>query len=259
MSNPSTMAGDFLSLIASQKLSPLRADALLQSAPLQTQATTVFAFHFAEGVIMAGDRRATAGNVIVTDKVDKVMEIDSTSLLAIAGVPATAFEMARVLQTSFEYYRRSQLQQLSLPAKVRALARLLRENLPMTMQGIGIVVPLFAGLDQSVKPARPQIYFYDPLGAQFEAVGHAASGSGSGTIRSIMRYEEHYGSPPPPRMNLAEAVRFALRLLMVASEFDSATGGVDPMTQSFATIRVLRSSGIEIVSDERQAEFLKRP
>ena len=86
---------------------------------------------------MAGDRRATAGNVIVTDRVEKIIEIDSTSLLAIAGVPATAFEMARVLQTSFEYYRRSQLQPLSLPARVRALARLLRENLPMTMQGIG--------------------------------------------------------------------------------------------------------------------------
>jgi proteasome beta subunit len=253
------MAGDFLSLIAAQNLSPFRAEALSASAPVQTQATTVFAFHFAEGVLMAGDRRATAGNVIVTDKVDKIIEIDSTSLLAIAGVPATAFEMARTLQTSFEYYRRSQLQQLSLPAKVRALARLLRENLSMTLQGIGIVAPLFAGLDHAVKPPRPQIYFYDPLGAQFEAVGHAASGSGSGTIRSIMRYEEHYGNPRPSQMNLAEAVRFALRLLMVASEFDSATGGVDPLTHSFATIRVLGSNGVEIVSDAQQAEFLNRP
>jgi proteasome beta subunit len=87
---------------------------------VQTQATTVFAFHFADGVLMAGDRRATAGNIIVTDRVEKIIEIDSTSLLAIAGVPATAFEMARVLQTSFEYYRRSQLQPLSLPARVRA-------------------------------------------------------------------------------------------------------------------------------------------
>ena len=207
---------------------------------------------------MAGDRRATAGNVIVTDKVDKIIEIDATSLLAIAGVPATAFEMARTLQTSFEYYRRSQLQQLSLPAKVRAMARLLRENLPMTMQGIGIVAPLFAGLDQTVHPAKPQIYFYDPLGAQFEAVGHAESGSGSGTIRSIMRYEEHYGSPKPSQMNLAEAVRFALRLLMVASEFDSATGGVDPVTHSFATIRALGSDGIEIITDEKQADYLKQ-
>ncbi len=256
MSSETPMAGDFLSLLAAHKLAPWRAEAT-DGAPVQTQATTVFAFHFAEGVLMAGDRRATAGNIIDTDRVDKVIEIDAISLLAIAGVPATAFEMARVLQTSFEYYRRSQLQPLSLPAKVRALARLLRENLPMTMQGVGVVVPLFASLDQSVSPAKPQIYFYDPLGAQFQAVAHVASGSGSGTIRSIMSFQEQYGSPRPSQMKLAEAVKFALRLLMTASEFDSATGGVNPATQTYATLRVLRSTGVEAVTDEQQAEILK--
>lgn len=205
---------------------------------------------------MAGDRRATAGNVIVTDRVDKVIEIDATSLLAIAGVPATAFEMARVLQTSFEYYRRSQLQSLSLPAKVRALARLLRENLPMTMQGIGVVMPLFAGLDYAASPPKAQIFFYDPLGAQFQAVGYAASGSGSGTIRSILSFQEHYGTPRPSEMNLQQAVQFTLRLLMIASEFDAATGGVNPGTQTFATIKVLRAKGVETIEAAQQGEFL---
>jgi proteasome beta subunit len=256
--NPETpIAGDFLSLLAAHKLAPLTTVAA-SAAPVQTQATTVFAFRFAEGVLMAGDRRATAGNVIVTDRVDKIIEIDATSLLAIAGVPATAFEMARVLQTSFEYYRRSQLQSLSLPAKVRALARLLRENLPMTMQGVGVVAPLFAGLDQSVSPAEPRLYFYDPLGAQFQAVGHVASGSGSGTIRSILSFQEQYGDPKPSLMNLAQAVKFSLRLLMVASEFDSATGGVNPATDTYATIRVLRSAGVETVTEQQQSEFLKQ-
>ncbi|MBI3878386.1 MAG: proteasome subunit alpha [Verrucomicrobia bacterium] len=256
MSDATAIAGDFLSLLASRNLSPVRADATL-AAPVQTQATTVFAFQFADGVLMAGDRRATAGNVIVTDRVDKVIELDATSLLAIAGVPATAFEMARVLQTSFEYYRRSQLQSLSLPAKVRALARLLRENLPMTMQGVGVVVPLFAGVDTTVSPPKPQIFFYDPLGAQFQAVGFAASGSGSQTIRSVLSFQERYG-PKPSQMNLAEAVRFALRLLMTASEFDSATGGVNPAAETFATVKVLRGAGIQTVSFEQQAESLKQ-
>lgn len=257
MSSETPMAGDFLSLLAAHKLAPWRGEAS-PAAPVQTQATTVFAFHFGEGVLMAGDRRATAGNVIVTDRVDKVIEIDATSLLAIAGVPATAFEMARVLQTSFEYYRRSQLQPLSLPAKVRALARLLRENLPMTMQGVGVVAPLFAGLDQSFSPPKPQIYFYDPLGAQFQSVAHVASGSGAGTIRSILSFQEQHGHPRPSQMNLAEAVKFALRLLMVASEFDSATGGVNPATETYATIRVLRSTGVEAVTDQQQAKFLNQ-
>lgn len=256
MSNSLPIAGDFLSLLAGLRVAPLRGEGH-PSAPVQTQATTVFAFQFANGVLVAGDRRATAGNVIVTDRVDKVIEIDSTSLLAIAGVPATAFEMARVLQTSFEYYRRSQLQSLSLPAKVRALARLLRENLPMTMQGVGVVMPLFAALDQTVQPSRAQIYFYDPLGAQFHAVGHAASGSGSGSIRSILSFQERHGQPPPSKMTLREAVQFALRLLMVAAEFDSATGGVNPETHTFATIKVLQSSGVQDIDAEQQAEFLR--
>jgi len=256
MSGATPIAGDFLALLAERRLAPSHA-VPAADAPVQTQATTVFAFHCAEGVLMAGDRRATAGNIIVTDRVEKIIEIDPTSLLAIAGVPATAFEMARVLQTSFEYYRRSQLQPLSLPARVRALARLLRENLPMTMQGIGVVVPLFAGIDQTVSPPQPQIYFYDPLGAQFQAVGYAASGSGSGTIRSILSYQERYGSPRPGEMNLAEAVRFTSRLLTSASEFDSATGGVNPATDTYATIKLLRPTGVETITDSQQKEFLR--
>jgi proteasome beta subunit len=256
MSDPSPIASDFLALLARHHVAPL-STVVAPDAPVQTQATTVFAFHFAEGVLMGGDRRATAGNIIVTDRIDKVLELDATSLLAIAGVPATAFEMARVLQTSFEYYRRSQLQSLSLPAKVRALARLLRENLPMTMQGVGVVMPLFAGVDQTLSPPRPQIYFYDPLGAQFQAVGYAASGSGSGTIRSVLSFQERYGQPRPGEMNLKQAVQFALRVLMTASEFDSATGGVNPDAHTFATIKVLRGSGIEDIEAARQAELLK--
>jgi len=247
--------GDFLSLLGRNSLAPLTVSPSA-GAPVETQATTVFAFRFSEGVLMAGDRRATAGNLIVTDRVEKVMALDDTSLLAIAGVPATAFEMARVLQTSFEYYRRSQLQPLSLPARVRALARLLRDNLPMTLQGVGVVVPLFAGVDTAASPPEPRIFFYDPLGAQFQAVNHAASGSGGGTIRSILAYQERHGSPRPEAMTTGEAIAFALRMLMTAAEFDTATGGVNPGARHFATVKILRPDGVETVSDDRQAAAL---
>ena len=120
----------------------------------------------------------------------------------------------------------------------------------MTMQGIGVVVPVFAALDHAVNPARPHIFFYDPLGAQLHAVTHAASGSGSTSIRSILSLEEQFGAPAPSRMDLPQAVRFSLRLLMVASEFDSATGGVNPANHTFATIRVLRPDGVQVVTTE---------
>ena len=96
------MNGDFLALLPKPPLAQVSA-----SAPEIVQGTTVFAFHCREGVVIAGDHRATAGNTIFSDKTEKILELDSHSLMAIAGVPATAFEMARTLQTTFEYYRRS--------------------------------------------------------------------------------------------------------------------------------------------------------
>jgi proteasome beta subunit len=88
-------------------------------------------------------------------------------------------------------------------------------------------------------------------------VGYAASGSGSGTIRSILSFQENYGNPKPSGMSLEQAVQFALRLLMTASEFDSATGGVNPGTKSFATLKVLRPAGVETINAEKQREYLE--
>src|SRR5712672_3807950 len=133
------MTGDFLALLDKSRLPPLTTG--VAAAPPQLTATTVFAFHCAEGVIIAGDHRATAGNTIFSDKTEKILELDAHSLMAIAGVPATAFEMARTLQTTFEFYRRSQLQSMSLLAKIRALSKLLRDNLAATLQGFGVVAP----------------------------------------------------------------------------------------------------------------------
>ncbi|HEY1171875.1 MAG TPA: proteasome subunit alpha [Verrucomicrobiae bacterium] len=247
------IAGDFLGLLAQHNLRPLSAEASSR-APEQTHSTTVFAFRFRDGVLVAGDRRATAGNIIVADDVNKIIEIDRSSVLAIAGVPAMAFEMARAMQVSFAYYRRSQLQPLSLEAKVRALARLLRENLPLTLQGVGVVAPVFATVETQGDRIVPRIYFYDPLGAQFEAVSFAASGSGSGTVRSVLSFQERFGEVKPSTMTLKQAIRFAHNVLTVASEFDAATGGVDPTRTLWPILKVLDDKGVrDVQSTEHQA------
>ena len=243
------MNGDFLALLPKGSFAPASASA---SAFEPLQATTVFAFHCADGVVIAGDHRATAGNTIFSDKTEKILDLDSHSLMAIAGVPATAFEMARTLQTSFEFYRRSQLQSMSLPAKIRALSRLLRDNLPGTLQGFGIVAPIFVGVELNDPVAKPSIYFYDPLGAQFEATAYAGSGSGSGSIKSVLHYLETWGDPRPADMSLSQATTLAIRLLMTAAEFDSATGGVQPDQKLFATIKFLSRDGIQTISTVEQ-------
>jgi len=246
------MTGDFLALLGQK---PFPSVVASNANPLALEATTVFAFHCAEGVIIGGDHRATAGHTVFSDKTEKILELDSHSLMAIAGVPATAFEMARTLQTAFEFYRRSQLQPMSLPAKIRALSRLLRENLPATLQGVGAVSPIFAGSEEGAP--RPVIYFYDPLGAHFEAAAFAGSGSGSSAIRSILHYLETWGGPKPSELPLREATVLANRLLMTAAEFDTATGGVHPEQMEFATIKLLSSQGIRSVTLEEQQQYWK--
>jgi proteasome beta subunit len=244
------MNGDFLALLP--KTAPA-GPAGAEARAARVDATTVFAFHCAEGVIMAGDHRATAGNVVFSDRTEKILELDRHSLMAIAGSPAIAIEMARTLQTAFDFYRRSQLQPMSLPAKMRALSRLLRENVPAALQGFGLVSPVFAGLDAAT--GKPSIYFYDPLGAQFEAAAYAGSGSGSGSIKSVLHFLEQWGRPKPGEMSLAQAVALANRLLMTAAEFDTATGGVDPAQGDFATVKLLGAAGVRSIAAEEQAAF----
>ena len=248
------MNGDFLALLP-KKTFPQLQDPDLKTARLE--ATTVFAFHCADGVLFAGDHRATAGNIIFSDKTEKILQLDDYSLLAIAGSPAIAFEMARTLQTAFEFYRRSQLQPMSLRAKTRALSQLLRENLPAALQGIGIVAPIFAGVDSMSRDSKkaPVVYFYDPLGADFEATNFAASGSGAQSIKSVLHYLEKWGDPPPAQLPVAAAVNLANRLLMTAAEYDAATGGIDPSRDRFGTIKMLSDSGIQAFDNESQRGF----
>ena len=214
-----------------------------------TIATTVLALKYQDGVMVGGDRRATAGNTVMYDRTDKVLEIDRYSVMAIAGVPATAFEMARILEHSFNYYRRSQLQDLSFEGKLRALTKLLKENVPAALSGTGAVAPIFAGFDSD--QACGKIFFYDILGAEFEGVDYAVSGSGSPTIRGILHYLHQWGSQPLYDLSEDDAIVLVLRLLISAAEFDSATGGVNTQANLYPIIKRVTSTGVESVPVDR--------
>ena len=215
-------------------------------APPLTTGTTVLALKYQDGVLVAGDRRATAGNLVMYDRTDKVLEIDRYSVLAIAGVPATAFEMARVLEHSFKYYRRSQLQDLSFEGKLRALSTLLKNNAPAALAGTGAVVPIFAGYD--FQDGAGKIFFYDILGAEFEGVDYAVSGSGSSTIRGIMFYLNQWGTGPIASYSESHALTLVLRLLTSAAEFDSATGGVNPQAKLYPVVKRITAKGVQTIS-----------
>ena len=238
-SEPNTFAGEFFDLLEN---SGYRWPAKIEGAAKQNgftvpQGTTVLAFHFQGGVLVAGDRRATAGNSIMYEQCDKVIPIDDYTLMAIAGVPATAFEMARVLSHNFEYYRRSQLQSMSIEGKIRALSKLLKENVGMAVQGLGVVSPIFATYDPATK--KTNIHFYDMLGADFQIRTHTSTGSGSQIIRGILEHEDLWGEKPLAERTQEEAITLAIRLLQTAGLFDSATGQARPEDDIYPTLATL--------------------
>lgn len=219
------------------------------------QGTTVLAFHYKDGVIVAGDRRATAGNAIMYDRCDKVIPIDDYSLMAIAGVPATAFEMARILSHNFEYYRRSQLRVMSMEGKVRALSKLLKDNTAMALQGVGGVSPLFAIYDKGHRKAF--LYFYDMLGAEFQIQTHVATGSGSPMIKGILEHENLWGVSPLGERSEEEAASLSVRLLQTAAQFDSATGQARPEDKLYPIIAKITKDGYQFISDEEMKTIFK--
>jgi proteasome beta subunit len=187
--------------------------------------------------------------MVMYDRTDKVLELDRYSVMAIAGVPATAYEMARVLEHSFKYYRRTQLQELSFEGKLRSLSKLLKENVPAALAGTGAVAPLFGGYDVDQEAAK--IYFYDILGAEFEGVEYAVSGSGSPMIRGILHYLNTWGQKPLNAQLEQEAVVQALRLLTCAAEFDSATGGINREANLYPVVKLITKNGVTTIPDDR--------
>ena len=179
------------------------------------------------------------------------------SVLAISGSPAIAYEIARMLEHSFQYFRRSQLQELSLEGKLRMLSRLIRENLSMALQGIGGVIPIFTLYDLNAADDKNggKIFFYDALGAHFENVDFATTGSGSIWIRGVLRYISRFGETPLHEMDQQQAVITILRLLDIASEYDAATSGYNAKVKIFPTIKTVTRTGVNTVSDDDLAAW----
>ncbi len=198
------------------------------------EGTTVLAVLFDGGVIVAGDRRATAGNMISKTDMRKVFPADHHSAVAISGAAGPAMEMARVFSTELEHYEKVEGEALSLEGKSNKLAAMVRANLPLALQGM-VVVPLFAGVDPH--SGEPGIFEYDPVGGRYTARRHAASGSGSLVARQTLLHGFRPGTPQEP------TVRLAVEALFDAAEQDSATGGPDLVRRIYPIVAVVDGDG----------------
>ena len=209
-------------------------------------ATTCLALTYDGGVIMAGDRRATAGNIISTRSVEKVVQADELSGVAIAGTAGPAMEMIKLFQLQLEYYEKVEGQALSLEGKANQLSMMVRSNLPAAMQGLA-VVPLFAGFDPLV--GRGRLWDFDVTGGRYEERDFVAVGSGSMLASTVLRVGW--------RKNLSKtaAVELAARALWEASDADTATGGPDILRGIYPIVASISADGWTRIPDSDLASM----
>ena len=211
--------------------------------------TTIVALVCRDGVVMAGDRRATMGNIIAQRDVQKVFETDAFSVVGIAGTAGLAVELVHLFQVELEHYEKIEGTPLSLEGKANRLSSLLRANLGMAMQGLA-VVPLFAGFD--VAQERGRIFSYDVTGGRYEEHDFNGVGSGSsfarGSLKKLFR----------PDADTDAAVRVALEALYDAADDDSATSGPDLARRIFPMVSVVTASGVQTIDEGRLAQDVER-
>ncbi|GAA3204095.1 proteasome subunit beta [Actinocorallia longicatena] len=197
-------------------------------------ATTIVAVTFPGGVIMAGDRRATAGNVIAQRDIEKVFPADEYSAVAIAGTAGIGLEMTRLFQVELEHYEKMEGRIMSLEGKANRLATLIRGNLGMAMQGL-VVVPLFAGYDLQKSIGR--IFSYDAAGGKYEEHDYHSIGSGSVFARGAMKKLWR------PDLSVEDAAVVCVQALYDAADDDSATGGPDLTRKIFPVVAAITDDG----------------
>jgi len=208
------------------------------------EATTILALRWDGGVLMAGDRRATAGNVIAHRRVKKVYAADDRSAVAISGTAGMAVELTRLFQTEIEHYEKIEGTRLSLDGKANYLGRMVRANLPLAFQGL-VVVPLFCGYDD--RAGAGKLYSYDVVGGRYEELDYATTGSGGAEARAFLK------SAWREDLDEAAAVRMAIEALVAAAEEDSATGGPDPRRGIYPNVVTVTAVGYREVPDSEIA------
>ena len=211
------------------------------------EGTTVLALRFAEGVVIAGDRRATEGFQIAHRSIEKVFAADDMSAVAIAGAAGPAVEMVRLFQTELEHYEKVEGDRLTLEGKANKLSQMIRANLPMAMQGM-VVVPLFAGFDEARQMGR--IFKYDVTGGRYEEDDYHATGSGGKDARSSLKKRWH------PGLDRDTGVKIAIEALFDAADEDVGTGGPDLVRGIYPTVAAITEAGMqEIEENEVQRLF----
>jgi proteasome beta subunit len=238
-------------LLPAREIGPLAggSDAAADLIRNLPHATTIVAVVSERGVVMAGDRRATAGNMISKRDVEKVFRADEFSAIAMAGVASVGLEFIRLFGVELEHYEKMEGRTLSLEGKANRLGRMIRDNLVAAMQGL-VVIPLFAGYDLETETGR--IFSYDAAGGPYEE--HRFHSIGSGSVFAKSALKKYYTDDMP----VADAVLACVQALYDAADDDSATGGPDLTRRIFPVIVTLTDDGFRRLSDAESADYAQQ-
>jgi proteasome beta subunit len=237
---------DFAARVAPNVL-PSQRNVSAGAGDLVPHGTTIVAATFPGGVVVAGDRRATMGNVIAQRDIEKVYPADEFSIIGIAGAAGIAVEMVGLFQVELEHYEKIEGAPLSLVGKANRLATMIRMNLPLAMQGL-LVVPLFAGWDAAAEEGR--IFSYDGTGGKYEE--HAFFSVGSGAVFARGSLKKLYR----PDLEAGEATMAVIQALYDAADDDSATGGPDLTRKIFPVVLLATADGVHRINDAQIGDLV---
>jgi proteasome beta subunit len=237
---------DFAAHVAPNVL-PSQRNVSAGAGDLVPHGTTIVAATFPGGVVVAGDRRATMGNVIAQRGIEKVYPADEFSIIGIAGAAGIAVEMVGLFQVELEHYEKIEGAPLSLVGKANRLATMIRMNLPLALQGL-LVVPLFAGWDAAAGQGR--IFSYDGTGGKYEE--HAFFSVGSGAVFARGSLKKLYR----PDLEASEATMAVIQALYDAADDDSATGGPDLTRKIFPVVLLATADGVHRVNDAQIGDLV---
>ena len=237
---------DFAARVAPNVL-PSQRNPSAVAGDLVPHGTTIVAATFPGGVVMAGDRRATMGNIIAQRDIEKVYPADEFSIIGIAGAAGIAVEMVGLFQVELEHYEKIEGAPLSLVGKANRLATMIRMNLPLALQGL-MVVPLFAGWDAAAEQGR--IFSYDATGGRYEE--HAFFSVGSGAVFARGSLKKLYR----PDLEASEATMAVIQALYDAADDDSATGGPDLTRKIFPVVLLATAEGVHRINDAQIGDLV---
>ncbi|MGH8945436.1 MAG: proteasome subunit beta [Acidimicrobiia bacterium] len=209
--------------------------------PVLPEGTTVLALRYQDGVVMAGDRTATEGNLVAHRTIRKVYPADQFSAVAVAGVAGLAMDMVKLFQVELEHYEKLEGLRLSLEGKASFLARLVKSHLAMALRGL-VVVPLFAGFD--TRDSEGRVYSYDVVGGRYLETDFGSTGSGSRLAKAYLRTQYQ------PDVTADEALTLAVRSLVSAAREDTATGGPDLERGIYPNVVRIDAEGLVELGDE---------